>query len=144
MLSDCRSAALVGPDGSVDWLCFPRFDSPAVFAGLLDGEAGHWPVRPVGPAETSRRYLPDTMVLETTFRTSTGTRSSSMRWRSENASADTHWGSPRREPCSGRSPAQVARWTSRWSTPRARSTGWSSLSSRPEPADSSRTEDRRS
>ncbi|MER7124512.1 glycoside hydrolase family 15 protein [Streptomyces goshikiensis] len=73
MLSDCRSAALVGPDGSVDWLCFPRFDSPAVFAGLLDGEAGHWSVRPVGPAETSRRYLPDTMVLETTFRTSTGT-----------------------------------------------------------------------
>jgi GH15 family glucan-1,4-alpha-glucosidase len=73
LLSDCRSAALVSRDGSIDWLCFPRFDSASVFGGLLDAEAGHWSIRPVGEAEISRRYLPETMVLETTFRTSTGT-----------------------------------------------------------------------
>src|SRR5947209_7578245 len=75
LLSDCRSAALVTSDGSIDWLCFPRFDSPSVFARLLDDEAGHWSIRPVAGAraETSRRYLPGTMVLETTFRTPGGT-----------------------------------------------------------------------
>ncbi|MGW3158443.1 glycoside hydrolase family 15 protein [Streptomyces sp. NPDC001089] len=73
VLSDCRSAALVSGTGSVDWLCFPRFDGPAVFARLLDQDAGHWSIRPVGPAEVSRRYLPGTLVLETTFRTRTGT-----------------------------------------------------------------------
>ena len=73
LISDCRSAALVTRDGSVDWLCFPRFDGPAVFARLLDDAAGHWAIRPVEPAETSRRYLDESMVLETTFRTSTGT-----------------------------------------------------------------------
>ena len=73
LLSDCRSAALVSRGGSVDWLCAPRFDGPSVFGRLLDEGAGHWSVRPVGPAATSRRYLPETMVLETTFRTPTGT-----------------------------------------------------------------------
>jgi GH15 family glucan-1,4-alpha-glucosidase len=73
VLSDCRSAALVSRCGSIDWLCFPRFDSGSVFGRLLDTEAGHWSIRPVGEAETSRRYLPDTMMLETTFRTPTGT-----------------------------------------------------------------------
>ncbi|MGR8008841.1 glycoside hydrolase family 15 protein [Streptomyces hypolithicus] len=73
VLSDCRSAALVSGGGSVDWLCFPRFDDPAVFARLLDQEAGHWSIRPSGPAEVSRRYLPQTLVLETTFRTPSGT-----------------------------------------------------------------------
>src|SRR3954465_5508506 len=46
LLSDCRSAALVSISGSVDWLCFPRFDSPSAFAQLLGAEAGHWAVRP--------------------------------------------------------------------------------------------------
>jgi alpha,alpha-trehalase len=73
LLSDCRSAALVSRAGSVDWLCFPRFDGPAVFARLLDADAGHFSIRPAGEAEVSRAYLDQTMVLETTFRAPTGT-----------------------------------------------------------------------
>jgi alpha,alpha-trehalase len=73
VLSDCRSAALASRGGSIDWLCFPRFDSASVFGRLLDADAGHWSIRPIGEAEISRRYLPETMVLETTFRTPTGT-----------------------------------------------------------------------
>jgi len=72
LLSDCRSAALVNRAGSVDWLCFPRFDGPSVFARLLDEQAGHWSICTVGATEVSRRYIEGTMVLETTFRTSTG------------------------------------------------------------------------
>ncbi|MGH3342352.1 MAG: glycoside hydrolase family 15 protein [Carbonactinosporaceae bacterium] len=73
LLSDCRSAALVTRQGSVDWLCFPRFDGPSVFARLLDDRAGHWAIRPTAGAEVTRRYVDATMVLETTFRTPTGT-----------------------------------------------------------------------
>jgi alpha,alpha-trehalase len=73
LLSDCRSAALVSRTGSVDWLCFPRFDGPAVFARLLDDDAGHFAVRPAGHAEVTRAYLDQTMALETTFRTGGGT-----------------------------------------------------------------------
>jgi GH15 family glucan-1,4-alpha-glucosidase len=72
LLSDRHSAALVSRDGSVDWLCLPRFDSPSVFGRLLGDEAGHWSIRAVGVAEVSRRYLDRTMVLETTYRTPTG------------------------------------------------------------------------
>src|SRR2546430_17390451 len=72
LLSDCRSAALVSRQGSVDWLCFPRFDKPSVFGRILDERAGHWSIRPVGDAEPSRRYLDGTLVLETTYRTPTG------------------------------------------------------------------------
>ena len=72
LLSDCRSAALVSRSGSVDWLCFPRFDGPSVFARLLDTDAGHFSIRPAGEAEVSRAYLDQTMALETTFRTATG------------------------------------------------------------------------
>jgi GH15 family glucan-1,4-alpha-glucosidase len=73
LLSDCHSAALVNRAGSIDWLCFPRFDHPAVFARLLDEHAGHWSIRPTGDAGITRRYLDGTMALETTFETQTGT-----------------------------------------------------------------------
>jgi len=72
-LSDCRSAALVSTDGAIDWLCWPRFDSPALFAAILDAEdGGTWRIRPTGSFVTTRRYLPATNVLETTFHTPTG------------------------------------------------------------------------
>ena len=69
LLSDCHGAALVNRAGSVDWLCMPRFDSPSVFAGLLDSEGGHWSIRPSVDAVVSRRYLGGTMTLETRFST---------------------------------------------------------------------------
>jgi len=71
-LADCNGAALVSRDGSVDWLCLPRFDSPALFAGLLDPEAGHWSIAPAAPYQAAHRYLPGTLVVETTFTTGTG------------------------------------------------------------------------
>jgi alpha,alpha-trehalase len=73
LVSDCHSAALVTADGSVDWRCFPRFDSPSVFGRLLDDAAGHWSIRPAGEHAGTRRYADRTLVLETTFRTPTGT-----------------------------------------------------------------------
>ena len=72
MLSDCSSAAHVSRAGSIDWLCLPRFDSPALFARILDPRAGHWSIAPVGPFEVERRYLPGTLVLEAVFTTPTG------------------------------------------------------------------------
>jgi GH15 family glucan-1,4-alpha-glucosidase len=73
LLSDCRSAALVSRDGSVDWLCFPRFDGPSVFCRLLDPAGGHFAIRPTGEFQVSRRYVDQTLVLETTFTTADGT-----------------------------------------------------------------------
>jgi GH15 family glucan-1,4-alpha-glucosidase len=73
VLGDMGTAALVGSDGSVDWLCLPRFDSPACFAALLGTpEHGRWLIGPEAQAETTRSYLPDTFVLETTHETSDG------------------------------------------------------------------------
>ncbi len=73
LLSDRHSAALVSRDGSVDWLCFPRFDSPSILGCLLGDAAGHWSIRATGATEVTRRYLDRTMVLESTIRTPTGT-----------------------------------------------------------------------
>jgi alpha,alpha-trehalase len=73
ILSDRHSAALTSRDGSVDWLCFPRFDSPSVFARLLGQEAGFWSLRATGVTSITRRYLDRTLVLETTYATPLGT-----------------------------------------------------------------------
>ena len=73
LLSDRHSAALVSRDGSIDWLCFPRFDSPSLLGRLLGDEAGHWSIRAPSATQVTRRYLDRTMVLETTFHTPTGT-----------------------------------------------------------------------
>ena len=74
VIGNMLSAALVGYDGSIDWLCLPRFDSPACFAALLgDADNGRWRIAPTGKViARSRRYLPDTPVLETRFETATG------------------------------------------------------------------------
>jgi alpha,alpha-trehalase len=72
-LSDCQSLALVSRDASVEWACFRRFDNRAVFARILDrARGGYFRIAPTGEFESSRRYLPNTNVLETTFRTSSG------------------------------------------------------------------------
>jgi alpha,alpha-trehalase len=72
LLADCNSAALVDRRGSIDWLCFPRYDSASILARLLDPEAGHWAIRPRGAFTAERRYLPGTLVIETIFNTDTG------------------------------------------------------------------------
>ena len=74
LIGDCHSAALVGRDGSIDWLCWPRFDSPACFAALLGEERnGRWKIAPVGEIRSVKRaYREDTLVLETGFETAQG------------------------------------------------------------------------
>ncbi len=74
LLSDTESAALVGNDGSIDWLTFPRFDSPACFAALLGDEGnGRWQIAPAGPVlRVERSYRPGSLVLETVFHTAEG------------------------------------------------------------------------
>lgn len=73
VIGNGRSAALIGRDGAVDWLCWPRFDSPPLFAAMLDPHGGAWTIRPTAPARTSRRYLDGTNVLATRFETTDGT-----------------------------------------------------------------------
>ena len=72
-LSDCETTALVAPSGNIEWMCLPRMDGPSIFGTMLDRDAGGFRL---GPADTSvpagRRYLPGTMVLETTWGTRTG------------------------------------------------------------------------
>ena len=74
LIGDCQTAALVGRDGSIDWLCWPRFDSDACFAALLGTEEhGHWRIAPRDPeARVTRRYRPNTLILETRFECSDG------------------------------------------------------------------------
>jgi GH15 family glucan-1,4-alpha-glucosidase len=74
LVGDCHTAALVGNDGSIDWLCLPRFDSGACFAALLGGpEHGRWLLAPAAqPTQVRRRYRGDTLILETEFDTEEG------------------------------------------------------------------------
>jgi GH15 family glucan-1,4-alpha-glucosidase len=73
LIGDCRGAGLVSREGSLDWLCIPRYDSPSIFAALLDDkQGGTFRIRPTGEFWTERRYLQDTNILETTFHTPGG------------------------------------------------------------------------
>jgi GH15 family glucan-1,4-alpha-glucosidase len=73
LIGDCQSAALVSRDGSIDWLCWPRFDSAACFAALLGTpQNGRWRIAPVGEHKTARRYRRGTMILETDYETADG------------------------------------------------------------------------
>jgi Domain of unknown function (DUF5911) len=74
LIGDCRTAALVGRDGSIDWLCWPRFDSPACFAALLGTtDNGRWLIATKdAPVTINRRYRPGSLILETEFKTDTG------------------------------------------------------------------------
>jgi GH15 family glucan-1,4-alpha-glucosidase len=75
LIGDCHTAALVGKDGSIDWLCFPRFDSGACFAALLGTpDNGRWQIAPAQPIRrVSRAYREGTLVLDTTYETDEGT-----------------------------------------------------------------------
>lgn len=74
MIGDCRTAALISKQGSIDWLCVPHFDSPACFAALLgSSDHGHWSISPAEPVrKITRRYRPGTLILETEFETRSG------------------------------------------------------------------------
>src|SRR5690606_29929543 len=74
LIGDCETAALVGRDGSIDWLCLPRFDSAACMAALLGtAEHGRWKIAPAGEIRRiERRYQPGTLILETDFETDEG------------------------------------------------------------------------
>ena len=72
-LSDCEANCLIAPDGSVEWMCIPRPDSPSIFTAMLDRGAGSFRIGPVGvTVPNARRYIPGTLVLETTWQTPTG------------------------------------------------------------------------
>src|SRR5690348_11204950 len=74
IIGDCRGAALISRTGSLDWMCWPRFDSPAFFASILDrAQGGHWKIAPTSPQRIERRYVENTNVLETRFSCPTGT-----------------------------------------------------------------------
>ena len=76
LIGDCETAALVSKSGSIDWLCWPRFDSEACFSALLGGsDRGRWQIVPAGSASgtrVSRRYLENTLILETEFTSGDG------------------------------------------------------------------------
>ena len=67
VIGDCRSAALISQSGCIDWLCWPRFDSPAIFSALLDNGGGAFALCPEGSFATSRRYITESAVLQTLF-----------------------------------------------------------------------------
>src|SRR2546421_1943690 len=68
IIGDGRSAALISNRGSIDWLCWPRFDSPSIFGAIVDPKiGGHWSIHPANDSKVSRKYIDKTNVLETTF-----------------------------------------------------------------------------
>ncbi|MGB6052199.1 MAG: trehalase-like domain-containing protein, partial [Rhodococcus sp. (in: high G+C Gram-positive bacteria)] len=72
-LSDCETTCLIARNGSVEWMCIPRADSPSVFGAVLDRSAGHFRVGPYGHSvPAARRYLPGGLIVETTWQTETG------------------------------------------------------------------------
>ena len=76
VIGDCRSTALVSRGGSIDWLCWPRFDSPSIFAAILDPDrGGYWSISPVHPFRVERNYVESTNILETHFVGNTGAAS---------------------------------------------------------------------
>ena len=128
LLSDCRSAALVSRDGSVDWLCFPRFDGPSVFCRLLDPAGGRFAIRPAGEFQASRRYVDQTMVLETTFTTAGGTAVLTDALAVGRNERGHGWVSTPPACCCAGWPAPTARSKRRSATRPGRSTGWSTRS----------------
>src|SRR5581483_4372154 len=73
LIGDCETAALVSNQGSIDWLCWPTFSSPACMAALLGSDDnGHWRIAPAQPARSSRKYRDGTLIVETTFENSEG------------------------------------------------------------------------
>jgi len=90
LIGDCKTAALVGRNGSIDWLCWPRLDSPACFAALLGTrDHGYWLIAPKDqPCRMTRCYRPGTLVLETEFRTEAGSAVLTDFMRIENGAAD--------------------------------------------------------
>jgi GH15 family glucan-1,4-alpha-glucosidase len=65
IIGNARSAALISKHGSIDWLCWPRFDSPSIFGAIVDRKiGGYWSIRPESDSQTSRRYIENTNVLE--------------------------------------------------------------------------------
>ena len=73
VIGDCRSLALVGVDGSIDWCCMPRFDSPSIFGRILDAKkGGFWQISPVGEYSTRHEYADKTNILHTIFQTPDG------------------------------------------------------------------------
>lgn len=106
LLGDCHSAALVARDGSLDWACFPRFDSPSVFGAILDVDhGGAFLVAPESPVGSRRRYVEDTNVLVTTFETPEGelelTDCMPVRWSDEPDRPESHHAILRRARCRG-------------------------------------------
>jgi GH15 family glucan-1,4-alpha-glucosidase len=99
-LSDCEVCALVAPSGNVEWMCLPRFDGPSIFGAMLDRDAGGFRLAPVDTAvPAGQRYLPGTMVLETTWGTRTGwiiVRDVLLigRWHHDDERSNTHRRSP--------------------------------------------------
>lgn len=72
LIGDCRAAALVSRHGSIDWLCWPQFDSPSIFGAILDESAGRWSLAPTTPCSSSRWYVEATNVLQTRFQSPSG------------------------------------------------------------------------